>query len=42
MKHSFYAMDGFFRANTAQPALPGFWYCPLQGKAAMGCIGGEK
>ena len=42
MKHSFYAANEYFKANTAEPALPGCWCCPLQGEVAKGCFGGEK
>jgi hypothetical protein len=30
------------RANTAEPASPGRWCCPLEGEAAEGRIGGEQ
>ena len=42
MKHLSRAMDESFKANTAEPALPGCWCCPLLGEAAKSCFEGEK
>ncbi len=33
---------GTFQANTAEPASPGRWCCPLEGEAAAGRFGGES
>jgi len=40
MKPSLTVMDCIFQANTAEPALPGCWCCPLEGEAADGRFGG--
>jgi len=41
MRVKSFATCGTFQANTAEPALPGCWCCPLEGEAAAGRFGGE-